>query len=188
LTLREEIEQVFNHARDQGKLTAYDANAGDGWEDPQNLKLLQQRIYPQTDIVFLNEAEARFLTGEQDPARAVLKASPDSEIVGIKLGTQGVVLRHRKQIYRCTAFPLPRSVQDTVGAGDSFHAAFLYFYLKGFPVLHCTVLGVANAASTVLQPGGVRGQLNPRQLAEMLKSYTIEVVKERNVEIALKKW
>lgn len=186
LTLRTEIEPVFTHARDLGKLTAYDANAGDGWEDPQNLELLQRSIYPQTDVVFLNETEARFLTGEQDAVKAVMKASPTSEIVVVKLGSRGVVLRHREQVYHCTAFPLPKAVHDTVGAGDSFQAAFLYFYLKGFPILRCTVLGSANAAATVQHQGGVLGQQSRLGLAAMLGEYGVRISEDTRVEITLK--
>jgi sugar/nucleoside kinase (ribokinase family) len=185
LTLRTEIEQVFAYAQDLGKLTAYDANAGDGWENPENLEVLQKRIYPRTDIVFLNEMEARFLTGEQDPVRAVKKASPRSEIVVVKLGSGGVVLRRQERVYHCEAFPLPKAVQDTVGAGDSFQAGFLYFYLKGFPILRCAVLGSANAAATVQHQGGVLGQQTRLGLAEMLGEYSIRVSEDCRVEISL---
>jgi len=186
LTVRGEIEEVFMHARASGKLTAYDANAGDGWEDPENLELLRKRIYPQTDIVFLNDREARFLTGEQDPLRSVMKASPGSDIVVVKQGASGIVLRHREQVYHCPAFPLPGAIQDTVGAGDSFQAAFLYFYLQDFPILRCAILGAANAASTVQHPGGVIGQLNRFGLADMLARYTVRINENNRVEIDLK--
>jgi len=186
LTVRGEIEEVFMHARASGKLTAYDANAGDGWEDPENLELLRKRIYPQTDIVFLNDREARFLTGEQDPLRSVMKASPGSDIVVVKQGASGIVLRHREQVYHCPAFPLPGAIQDTVGAGDSFQAAFLYFYLQDFPILRCAILGAANAASTVQHPGGVIGQLNRFGLADMLARYTVRINDNNRVEIDLK--
>jgi sugar/nucleoside kinase (ribokinase family) len=183
LTLRTEIEEVFAYTRDLGKLTAYDANAGDGWEDPENLEVLQKRIYPQTDIVFLNEMEARSLTGEQDPVQAVMKASTSSEVVVVKLGSRGVVLRQREQVYHCTAFPLPKAVQDTVGAGDSFQAGFLHFYLKGFPILRCAVLGSANAAATVQHQGGVLGQQSRLGLAAMLEQYRVQVSEDSRVEI-----
>jgi sugar/nucleoside kinase (ribokinase family) len=186
LTLRSEIEEIFAWARESGKLTVYDANAGDGWEDPENLKLLRNNIYPQTDVVFLNEREARFLTGEQNPQAAMMKASPSSEIVVVKRGSAGVLLREGEQVYHCPAFPLKRAVQDTVGAGDSFQAAFLYFFLKGYPILQCALLGSANAAATVQHPGGVIGQLTRAGLAEMLEQYRVRMTGDDRVEITLK--
>jgi sugar/nucleoside kinase (ribokinase family) len=187
LTLRGEIAEVFAYARSLGKHTAYDANAGDGWEEPETLKLLRERIYPETDIVFLNEREAQCLTGEQDPQRSVMKASPTSQIVVVKAGPAGIVLREGKQMYRCPAFPLPGTIRDTVGAGDSFQAAFLYFYLKGFPALHAAIIGAANAASTVQHPGGVTGQLNRAGLAAMLDRYTVWMHEDNRIEISFKK-
>jgi sugar/nucleoside kinase (ribokinase family) len=186
LTLRTEIEQVFAFSRSRGKLTAYDANAGDGWEDPEKLDLLTKRIYPQTSIVFLNETEARFLTGERDPLRALRAASPASDIVAIKLGPAGVALRQGQAVYRCPAFPPAGAVRDTVGAGDSFQAAFLYFHLKGLPVLHCAILAVAAAAATVQHPGGVHGQQSRPGLAAMLERYEVHLSRDREVEIILK--
>ena len=186
LTLRSEIAEVFAWARESGKLTAYDANAGDGWEDPEKLELLRNNIYRQTDVVFLNEREALFLTGERDPQAAAVKASPSSKIVVIKRGSAGVVLREGEQVYHCPAFPLKRAVQDTVGAGDSFQAAFLYFFLKGYPILQCALLGSANAAATVQHPGGVIGQLTRAGLAEMLEQYRVRMTGDDRVEITLK--
>jgi sugar/nucleoside kinase (ribokinase family) len=64
-------------------------------------------------------------------------------------------------------------VRDTVGAGDSFQAAFLYFYLKKYPVELCMVLGSANAASTVQHRGGTRGQRNRGEISQLIKDYRI---------------
>jgi sugar/nucleoside kinase (ribokinase family) len=186
LNLRNEIEGAFSEARRLGKLTAYDANAGDGWEISQNLRLLREHIYPQTDIVFLNEMEAKYLTGELDLLRAVMKASPDSQIVVVKRGSAGSVLRKRKELYLCPAFPLSKDVKDTVGAGDSFQAAFIYFHLKGLPILWSTILASANAAATVRHAGGVLGQKSRFGLAEMLEKYTIRISKKNGVDVILK--
>jgi sugar/nucleoside kinase (ribokinase family) len=183
LTVREEIGALFARAREGGKITAYDANGGDGWEDPENLELLAKSIYPQTDIVFLNEMEARLLTGESDPLRAAERASPDSDIVVIKRGAAGITLREKGRVYVCPAFPVPGGVRDTVGAGDSFQAAFLYFHLKGFHCLRAAILGAANSASTVQFPGGVAGQLDRGALADMLARHIVRVDRCDRVEI-----
>jgi sugar/nucleoside kinase (ribokinase family) len=71
------------------------------------------------------------------------------------------------------AFPLPGPLRDTVGAGDSFQAAFLYFLLRGRPVAHCAALASANAASSVLAPGGTAGQLGRGGLAAFLDGFRV---------------
>jgi sugar/nucleoside kinase (ribokinase family) len=171
--LREEIRYVFRFAREQGVLTSYDANAGDGWDDPGALETLMRRIYPLTDVVFLNESEAGHLGVAGDLDLSIRNIARDSTTVVIKLGARGVITRHRDRIYRCNAFPLGGPAHDTVGAGDSFQAAFLYFYLKKYPIELCMVLGAANAASTVMYTGGTRGQRTPKELAGFLEQYRV---------------
>jgi sugar/nucleoside kinase (ribokinase family) len=168
-----DIPAVFRQARDRGLRTAYDANAGDGWEDPRRLEPLVERIHPLTDFIFLNEAEAAHLTGREDPHAAAEAVQPQQATVVVKCGARGAVVRHRGRCLSVGAFPLPAPLRDTVGAGDSFQAAFLYFFLCGLPVEQCAVLASANAASTLLQPGGTSGQLDRPGLAAWLAGYRV---------------
>jgi sugar/nucleoside kinase (ribokinase family) len=171
--LRGEIGPVFRYARALGALTAYDANAGDGWENERELRTLTERIYPATDIVFLNEDEARHLTGRRDPLAHIEGICPDAATVIVKLGPRGSVARHRGRVYRTGAFPLGGRARDTIGAGDSFQAAFLFFLLKKLPVELCLVLGTANAASTVMYRGGTQGQLDVKGLVSFIRKYRV---------------
>jgi sugar/nucleoside kinase (ribokinase family) len=184
--LRKQIGQIFSHAHGMKIPTAYDANAGDGWEDPDNLELLKNSIYPNTDMVFLNDHEAYCLTGERDPEKAISTISSDVDLVVIKLGSRGVVVRHQKHIYHCAAFTASGIVRDTVGAGDSFQAAFLYFYLRNFPVPYCAVLGCANAAATLEYQGATRGQQSCSGLEAILRAYNIRIPLEGRIEITPK--
>jgi sugar/nucleoside kinase (ribokinase family) len=163
--LREEIKFVFRRAREENVCTAYDANSGEGWENEKNLVTLIKSIYPYTDVVFLNEHEAYQLTGSGDPERNIRAISRSSSTVVIKLGAEGALVRHREKLYRVSAFPVRGKVQDTVGAGDAFQAAFLYFYLRKFPIEICAVMASANAGSTLSHRGGTEGQLDRKGLA-----------------------
>lgn len=171
--LREGIPELFRQARERGARTAYDANAGDGWEEPARLKLLRDGIYPVTDLIFLNEEEAAHLTGRADPRLAAEAVRPAEATVVVKRGARGAVVRHQGGTFEVDAFPLPGAVRDTVGAGDSFQAAFLYFLLCGLPVEYCAALASANAAATVLAPGGTAGQLDRAGLAAFLRGYRV---------------
>jgi sugar/nucleoside kinase (ribokinase family) len=183
--LREEIKFVFRFAREKGVCTSYDANAGDEWDSPETLETLLQRIYPLTDVVFLNEHEAGYVTGKGDLEEGIASICPKATTVVIKLGARGSLVRHRDRIFRCSAFPLPNPVQDTVGAGDSFQAAFLYFYLKKYPIELCMVLGSANAASTVQYRGGTEGQRDMKEIGQFIRGFTI--LDEGNDAISIKR-
>ncbi len=171
--LRAVIGEIFSRCRAAGIRTAYDANGGDQWADANALRVLQEEIYPQSDFIFLNEAEARALTGLEDPRKAAQAVRPAGALVVVKCGARGVVLRHEGRLIGVDAFPLPAKVQDTVGAGDSFQAAFLYFVLCGLSPSESAVLAAANAASTVLSTGGTTGQLDREGLARFIQEYTI---------------
>jgi sugar/nucleoside kinase (ribokinase family) len=171
--LRTAIGDVFRRARGSGIQTAYDANGGDGWDDAAALHVLKEDIYPETDFIFLNAAEACCLTGLHDPAEAARLVRPEGSTVVVKRGDQGIILRTQGRLISIEAFPLKARLRDTVGAGDSFQAAFLYFALCGLPPVYCAVLGAANAASTVLHTGGTEGQLDRNGLADYISGYQV---------------
>jgi sugar/nucleoside kinase (ribokinase family) len=171
--LREGVPELFRQARARGARTAYDANAGDGWGEPERLELLRDGIYPVTDLIFLNQEEAAHLTGLADPRSAAEAVRPREATVVVKRGASGAVIRHEGGTLEVEAFPPAGAVRDTVGAGDSFQAAFLYFLLCGLPVGHCAALASANAASTVLAPGGTAGQLDRAGLSAFLRGYRV---------------
>jgi sugar/nucleoside kinase (ribokinase family) len=171
--LRAVMGEIFRRCRTAGIRTAYDANGGDQWGDAKALRVLCDEIYPQSDFIFLNQAEARSLTGLEDPRKAAQAVRPPDATVVVKDGARGVVLRHEGRVIGVDAFPLPAKVMDTVGAGDSFQAAFLYFALCGLPPSFSAVLGAANAASTVLYTGGTAGQLDRDGLARFIRGYSV---------------
>jgi len=182
--LREEIPYLFRYAHKNNIFTAYDANAGHGWGEKSMLETLEKRIYPHTDIIFLNESEAFHLNGIRDPLESIKIISPESNTVIIKLGSKGVLVRHLNKIYSINAFPVNEMVKDTVGAGDSFQAAFLYFFLRKLPIEICMILAEANAASTVKHYGGTKGQLTFGGIKNFIMRY--KIFDEGNGSIVIK--
>lgn len=79
------------------------------------------------DILFVNDAEVRALTGEHNmvkAARAALRLG--ARIVVIKRGEYGALLCFDNQMAFVPAYPL-EDVYDPTGAGDSFAGGFLGF-------------------------------------------------------------
>jgi sugar/nucleoside kinase (ribokinase family) len=182
--LAEGVPELFRQARARGLATAYDANAGDGWAEPARLELLRSGIYPVTDLIFLNEDEASHLTGFAEPRQAAQAVRPAEATAVVKRGARGAVLRHEGRMIEVEAFPLAGRLRDTVGAGDTFQATFLYFLLRGLPVTHCAALASANAASSVLAPGGTAGQLDRAGLSAFVRGYR---VLERNEAVRVER-
>lgn len=83
------------------------------------------RTIREVDILLVNEAEARSLTGERNLIQAykrVREMGPSTLVV--KRGEYGVSLFSPEGIFMIPAFPLPL-VQDPTGAGDTFAGGFL---------------------------------------------------------------
>ena len=82
------------------------------------------KVVKKIDIFFLNETEARQLTGEYNLIKAgkwLLKQGV--KYVIIKLGSNGSMLVSKKGVVQLPPFVLEH-VHDTTGAGDTFGGGF----------------------------------------------------------------
>jgi sugar/nucleoside kinase (ribokinase family) len=93
---------------------------------PEELK----KALAEIDILVINEAEARMLSGITNlkrAAEAIRKMGPGTLV--IKRGEHGVLLLSQGGIFSAPAFPLDE-VQDPTGAGDSFAGGFMGYLAK----------------------------------------------------------
>lgn len=98
--------------------------------DTMNLWIKNERdavlkVIEKVDLLFVNEGEARLLTGESNVAKAAKWIQNCGvKTVVIKRGEYGALMFHGEQIFSAPAFPL-EEVVDPTGAGDSFAGGFL---------------------------------------------------------------
>lgn len=91
----------------------------------KNNKTQLLKLLKAIDIIFLNEAEARQLTGIHNLIKAgksILKIGP--KVVVIKLGPNGALLLMKEAMFQVPPFLIEEPV-DTTGAGDSFGGGFV---------------------------------------------------------------
>ena len=84
-----------------------------------------RKILEHTQILMINDAEARMLTNEHNllrAARHIFKLGPTALVV--KRGEHGAMMVHGGGIFSVPAFPL-EEVHDPTGAGDSFAGGFM---------------------------------------------------------------
>jgi sugar/nucleoside kinase (ribokinase family) len=113
---------------------------------------------PHTDILFVNEDEARMLTGTSVPAEvaAVLRGN-GAHVVVLKLSRKGcAVFAGGEEFY---VPPFRVNVVDTTGAGDCFVAGFLAALDRGLPLQEAARFANAVGALTVQMIGSVEGVL-----------------------------
>jgi len=152
------LEPVIGEAlatiRAAGCLVALET-AGDGGRLTELIPAL-----PHADLYVPSLDEAVHQTGLRDPREIVAcyRGHGAAGIVGVKLGTKGVLLSSAAGEFLdipCVAAPGP--VADTTGAGDSFLAGLLTGILRGMPLREAGLLGAATAACCVTGLGAVAG-------------------------------
>jgi sugar/nucleoside kinase (ribokinase family) len=84
----------------------------------------------RVDLLFVNDAEARQLSGEHNivkAARRILSFGPRAVVV--KRGEYGALYFSGDEVFAASAYPLP-DVFDPTGAGDSFAGGFMGYVAK----------------------------------------------------------
>ena len=105
-------------------------------------------LLPLIDVLITSSAFPHRMTGISD-ARASLvemNARYGCEIVGVTLGAGGALIFCEGAFIESPAFAVPGGCRDTTGAGDAFHAGFIYGMLRGEDLEMCLKLGNAVAA------------------------------------------
>jgi ribokinase len=117
--------------------------------------------------LFLNEREARELSGTKSLKRALDALARRVRGIVIKLGPRGAIAALDGVRAQAPA-PRVRAV-DTTGAGDSFAGGFVSAFLRGATLLDCLRLGNACGAASTRKAGGTAGQPTRAQLVRRLR-------------------
>jgi sugar/nucleoside kinase (ribokinase family) len=146
------LPELFRRARSLGMTTSMDTN----W-DPSGKWIGLETLLPLVDVFLPNEREALALSRAESLGEAATILAKKASIVVIKRGADGGILRMGNTQIQSASIPV--QVIDTVGAGDSFDAGFLYGYLHGWELeislklaCICGALSTQAAGGTAAQP------------------------------------
>jgi len=121
------------------------------------------------DIFLPSVEEAQLISGKQDNEDILNYFDKyNISIFGIKLGSQGCIIKHNGQIYKLPCFKV--NVVDTSGAGDSFMAGFIYGYLNGWDVRKSANFANAVAAHCVQAIGCSTGIPKAEQVLKFIET------------------
>jgi sugar/nucleoside kinase (ribokinase family) len=149
--LRPEVPALFEKAHRLGLSTSLDPNY-----DPAERWTGLDEVLPRTDIFLPNAAECCAIARQPDVTAAARLLAASAGSVVVKLGAQGALLQQGTQSW--TALSLPMEVRDTVGAGDTFDAGYLYGYLAGWEPLQTLRFAAVCGALSTRQAGGTAAQ------------------------------
>lgn len=139
--------QAVSYANDRGVHTVYDG----GWFSDSAIELL-----PLVDTPILS---SEFV--QQWLPRASLETAIEElfklnrKFVIITCGNKGCITMQREGKFKYSAFPI--KALDTTGAGDAFHAGFIYGFLQGWIPDEIIKFASAVAAINCLSIGGQAG-------------------------------
>jgi sugar/nucleoside kinase (ribokinase family) len=111
-------------------------------------------LLPYVDIFIPDDKTAAKILGNENYAEGCkIFHGLGPRIVGITLGERGSVFYNGEDPIRTdTLHDIP--IVDTTGAGDNFHGAFLYAFLKGWDLPACVKFATIFAALTCRGLGG----------------------------------
>src|SRR3989440_7348830 len=105
-------------------------------------------LLPLIDVLITSSEFPHRLTGISDLRASVIetKARYGCAIVGATLGAGGALVYCEGEFIESPAFDVPGGCRDTTGAGDAFHAGFIYGMLSDQDLESCMKMGNALAA------------------------------------------
>ena len=107
-----------------------------------------EKLLPLIDVLITSAEFPKRLLGISDRRAGIveLRASFGCPVVGTTLGKDGALIFCGGEFITSPSFEVPGGCRDTTGAGDAFHAGFIYGMLQGEDLESCLKLGNAVAA------------------------------------------
>ncbi len=156
------IPDIFEEARRQGLTTSLDTQ-----DDPSGEYRKIWEILEYTDIFLPNEREAKGIAKSENLDEALEGIGSKVKVLAVKCGSRGAVGMFKGKIVKVD--PIKINPVDTTGAGDSFDAGFIYYFLckrMGFE----DSLRFANAmgALSCLYVGGAGGKITEKNVLRFM--------------------
>ncbi|MBC7556932.1 MAG: bifunctional hydroxymethylpyrimidine kinase/phosphomethylpyrimidine kinase [Chryseobacterium sp.] len=148
---------------------------------------LLMEMVAKTDVITINDEEARQLSGEYSLVKAAQKIHTlGPKFVIIKKGEHGALLFHEGKIFAIPALPL-EEVFDPTGAGDTFAGGFAAYLAKtgdfSFENMKSAIIVGSAMASFTVEKFGTERLVNVT--SEDLKNRIEEFKKLTSFEVAL---
>jgi len=109
-------------------------------------------LLPYVDLLLPNEGEACRITRKDTLDEALNELGRRVPFIAVKRGSRGSVVRVGGETFAVGGVAV--NPVDTIGAGDSFNAGFLFGWLNGWPPNECAYAGNVTGALSTLGVGG----------------------------------
>lgn len=149
--LKRDFSRIFEAAESGGVTLSMDTQ----WDPKEEWDFDCAAILPHVDVFMPNETELKAITRADDLSGAISRIRPYlRQVAVIKCGSRGSLLVKKDgEVSEMPSF-LNSHVVDSIGAGDSFNAGFIYGYVKGMSLTECQRLGNLTGAVNTTAAGG----------------------------------
>jgi sugar/nucleoside kinase (ribokinase family) len=150
--LRPDAPRLFAEAQTRGLTVSLDTNYDptEQWAGGIDAALAH------VDIFLPNETEAKAIGRGATWQAGLAHLATRVPVVAVKRGGEGATVQRGDAVI--AAPPLPVTVVDTTGAGDSFNAGFVYGHLAGWPLARTLSFAVACGSASTRAAGGIESQ------------------------------
>ena len=149
--LQPDLPGLFHRAHSFGLTTSLDTNY-----DPYEKWTGFDELLSVTTVFLPNQIEALSITRSSDVESASRLLAQKAELVVVKLGAEGALACREGFVTRVDSISVP--VTDTIGAGDSFDAGFIFGYLNNWELEKALRLACVCGALSTREAGGTNGQ------------------------------
>jgi sugar/nucleoside kinase (ribokinase family) len=153
--LRPDVPELFDMAHKLGLTVSLDTNydPAETWDGGIS------EVLSRTDVFLPNDRECCAIAGNQEVESALEILMRVVPVVAVKRGSKGALGCSTSQTGRVIQVQsLPVHVVDTVGAGDTFDAGFLYGYLSKWDMQRSLQLGAVCGSLSTRKAGGTTSQ------------------------------
>ena len=147
--IRQNVGDLFYEAKRAGMSTSFDmqCDPADKWD------INYKAILPYVDIFLPNEKELLIITKNKNLDNAIAELKDIVKILAVKLGDKGSVVAYSNKVNYQHAFAVDNLI-DTIGAGDSFDAGFIFKFLQNASIETCQSFGNLVGAISTTAAGG----------------------------------
>lgn len=175
--LAPDLPRLFRELKAAGLTISLDTNddpAGQ-WGPPLD------ELLPYVDVFLPNESEILRMMQTGTLEEALMLLSPRVPCIAVKRGRLGAVVKTASGGLVAVS-PVTVNPVDTIGAGDSFNAGFLFAWLLGLTPQECARAGNITGALSTLRSGGTEAFRDPALVSSFLSEHnfpqTTTAVKE----------
>ena len=163
--IKDDLARLFKMAREVNLTTSLDAQ----WDPAEQWDLNLQKMMPDINVLLPNQKEALYLSATKNIDEALNTFDNwGADIVAVKMDNQGSLVRQNGKNNTLAAF-LNKEVVDSIGAGDSFNAGFIFKYIQGKDLAECQRFANVTGAINTTAAGGTGAFANYQSIMEIAR-------------------